>query len=183
MKKIFFTFCSSIIIWAACNTGTKNETSVSDSLTSSSTSTNSSEESKEETNKQVAMESIRAMINKNPEEALKNVDPNAVDYYDGSGPATRGLDSIKAGMKMWLANMEEYKGDNLEALADGNKVMVYGDWSGKFKGDFMGMKTAGKSFKVKDVDIFTFNDDGKITEHRSVQSMAGMMASIGQDNK
>jgi hypothetical protein len=34
----------------------------------------------------------------------------------------------------------------------------------------MGMKPTGKSFKVKDVDLFTFNDEGMITEHRSVQS-------------
>ena len=40
----------------------------------------------------------------------------------------------------------------------------------KETGEFMGMKPTGKSFKLKDVDLFTFNDAGKITEHRSVQS-------------
>jgi len=47
-------------------------------------------------------------------------------------------------------------------------VFVYADWSGSFKGDFMGLKTPGKSFKFKDVDIFKFDDEGKITEHRAV---------------
>ncbi len=41
------------------------------------------------------------------------------------------------------------------------------------------MKATGKSFKAKDVDIFTFNDAGKITEHRSVQSMATLMQQLG----
>jgi predicted ester cyclase len=81
-------------------------------------------------------------------------------------------------MKMWIANTTDYQGEDLEAVADGNKVHIYGDWSGAFKNDFMGMKVAGKKFKVKDVDIFTFNDEGKITEHSSVQSIAGMMASL-----
>lgn len=181
MRKLFISFCSSVVLLSACNSGTKNESTGSD--TTKATSAINSEESKEERNKQTAMESIKAVMNNNADEALKNATPDAVDYYDGSGPPTKGLDSIKAGMKMWLNNMQDYKGDNLEAVADGNKVMVYGDWSGTFKGDFMGMKTAGKKFKIKDVDIFTFNDEGKITEHRSVQSMAGMMASMGQGKK
>jgi predicted ester cyclase len=185
MRKLFITFCSSLLLATACNTGTKNETAGTDSAMGSMTSNagESKEESKEERNKQVAMESIKAVMNSNADEALKNATPNSIDYYDGSGPPMKGLDSIKAGMKSWLNNMQDYKGENLEAVADGNKVMVYGDWSGTFKGDFMGMKSAGKKFKVKDVDIFAFNDDGKITEHRSVQSMAGMIASFQKGNK
>lgn len=175
MRKVFITFCSLVLLLGACNTGTKNETTGSDSTAPAMAT--SSEESKEERNKEVAMASVKAVINNNPDEALKNATMDAVEIGDGSGPVTKGIDSIKAGMKMWLSNMQDYKGENLEAVADGNKVMVYGDWSGTFKGDFMGMKVAGKKFKGKDVDIFTFNDDGKITEHRSVQSMAGLMAS------
>ncbi len=126
------------------------------------------------------METVRAVMNKNIEEAVKNIDPNAVDYFDGSAPPIKGIDSIRAGMNMWMNNVEDYKGENLEAVADGNKVFIYGDWSGKFKGDFMGMKVGGKKFKAKDVDIFTFNDEGKMTEHRSVQSMAGLMSSTSK---
>jgi hypothetical protein len=47
----------------------------------------------------------------------------------------------------------------------------------------MGMKPTGKSFKVKDVDLFTFNDEGKITEHRSVQSGKTMMDMVGAKMK
>jgi predicted ester cyclase len=181
MRKVLTSFCSSMVLLVACNTGTKTETAGSD--TTATTTATMSGESKEERNKEVAMESVKAVINKNADEALKNADPNSVDYYDGSGPPTKGLDSIKAGMKTWLASMQDYKGENLQAVADGNTVMVYGDWSGTFKSDFMGMKTAGKKFKGKDVDIFTFNDDGKITEHRSVQSMAGMLAQQSSASK
>ncbi|GEO12119.1 hypothetical protein SAE01_46150 [Segetibacter aerophilus] len=168
-----------MILLTACNTGTKNGAPDSDSAANVSTPGTSSDEGKEERNKQVAMDATKAVINNNPDEAFKNMASDAIDYNDGSGPATKGLDSIRAGMKMWMSNVQDYKGDNLEALADGNKVMIYGDWSGKFKGDFMGMKTAGKSFKVKDVDIFTFNDEGKIKEHRSVQSMSTLFAPAG----
>jgi predicted ester cyclase len=57
--------------------------------------------------------------------------------------------------------------------------MVYGEWSGTWKGDLMGMKATGKTFKINDVDIFKFNDAGKMIEHRSVQSGATLGAQIG----
>jgi hypothetical protein len=43
----------------------------------------------------------------------------------------------------------------------------------------MGMKATGKSFKVNDVDIFKFNDAGKMIEHRNVQSNATVAAQVG----
>lgn len=57
--------------------------------------------------------------------------------------------------------------------------MVYGTWSGTWKGDLMGMKATVKSFKVKDVDIFKFNDAGKVIEHRDVQSMNELSRQLG----
>jgi predicted ester cyclase len=43
----------------------------------------------------------------------------------------------------------------------------------------MGMKATGKAFKIKDVDIFKFNDAGKIIEHRAVQSNETMARQLG----
>jgi predicted ester cyclase len=43
----------------------------------------------------------------------------------------------------------------------------------------MGMKTAGKKVRINDVDIFKFNSEGKITEHRNVQSSAEMIKQLG----
>lgn len=86
------------------------------------------------------------------------------------------IDSIKASLGGWMAAIPDYKGSDFMAVADGDYVMVYGTWTGTWKNDFMGMKATGKTFKVNDVDIFKFNDAGKMVEHRSVQSnaVAGM---------
>ena len=43
----------------------------------------------------------------------------------------------------------------------------------------MGMKATGKSFKYWDGDLFTFNSDGKITEHRGIQSSMVPMMQVG----
>ena len=80
---------------------------------------------------------------------------------------------------MWRGAMSEYKGGNMWAIADGDQVAVFADWSGTFKTDFMGMPTTGKSFKMKDCDIFKFNSEGKIIEHRNVQSAGTMLSQMG----
>ncbi len=69
---------------------------------------------------------------------------------------------------MWRFAVKEYKSSNELAVADSNFVFVYADWNGSFKTDFMGMKTAGKPFHLKDVDIFKFDSEGKVMEHRAV---------------
>lgn len=177
MKKVHLLAFAACLFFAACNDGA---TTTGDSPNDSTgNSTKMTQEDKEERNKNVVLESMAAMNNHNPDDVLKNVTADGVDYGDGSMPAVKGIDSVKAGMKGFLAAFPDYKGDNLEAVADGDKVMVYGDWSGTFKNDFMGMKATGKSFKVKDVDIFTLNDEGKITSHRNVLPWSAIMEQVG----
>ncbi len=66
----------------------------------------------------------------------------------------------------------DYKGTNFLAVADGDVVMVYAEWTGTWKNDFKGMKATGKSFKMYEVDIFKLSNQGKVIEHREIQSIA-----------
>jgi predicted ester cyclase len=43
----------------------------------------------------------------------------------------------------------------------------------------MGMAPTGKQFKVNGVDIFRFNDDGKVVAHWGVFDTFGMLAQLG----
>jgi predicted ester cyclase len=125
-------------------------------------------ETKEEQNKQIALTCIRAWSNGNIDEIVKHLAKNTADLGDESTPPVRGIDSVKYFMQLWNSSVKDYKSNNELAVADSDYVFVYAGWSGTFKNDFMGMKTTGKSFKFKDVDIFKFNDESKITEHRAV---------------
>lgn len=58
-------------------------------------------------------------------------------------------------------------------------VAVFADYSGTFKNPFRYETNPGKSFKYRDVDLLTFNDADRITEHRSVQSGKTMMDMVG----
>lgn len=174
MKKVFLLLAVTAVIFTACQTSTTN-TEADEGAKSDTAMV----ENKEERNKKVVMASMDAMMNKNVDEALKDVAPDVVDYNDGSMPATKGKDSIMKMLKSWVNAFPDNKGDDIKYVADGDWVMVWGEWSGTFKNDFMGMKATNKSYKCKDVDIFKLNDAGQIIEHHNVQSPNTMMGQVG----
>jgi predicted ester cyclase len=137
------------------------------------------QEQKEERNKEAALESVRGFNNKDVDAIMKYADSGMVDYGDGSMAPLKNIDTARYWLQQWLHAVPDIKGEYLLAVADGDYVMVYGEWSGTWKNDLMGMKATGKSFKVNDVDIFKFNDAGKMIEHRNVQSNATVAAQVG----
>ena len=178
MKKVHLLAFATCLCFAACNNGSDSVASSSDKDTTAA-SPKMTKEDKDERNKKVVMESMDAMNAHNPDNVLKNVTADGVDYGDGTMPPVKSIDSVKAGMNAFLAAFPDYKGSDLKAVSDGDQVMVYGEWTGTFKNDFMGMKATNKSFKVHDVDIFTVNDDGKITSHRNVTPWSAIMMQVG----
>jgi predicted ester cyclase len=179
MKKSIFTLLLPVLYLVACSSNEPKKEEAP-AATTASASAADMKEAKEEKNKQVAMASVNAMSAGNVDGVLKDAAADIVDFGDGSGPSMKGVDTAKKMISQWLSSVENYKGDDLMALADGDHVAVFGTWSGRFKSDFMGMKTKGKSFKVRDVDIFTFNSDGKITEHRNVQSYETLLGQLSK---
>lgn len=164
MKKLLLMGAILLLSLAGCN---ENRTTTNANKTDLA-ATEDSKESKEKRNKQIALQCISAWSSGNIDEIVKHLDPNTADLGDESTPPARGIDSVKYFMQTWNSSVKDYKADHELAVADDDYVFVYAGWSGTFKNDFMGMKTSGKSFKFKDVDIFKFNDESKITEHRAV---------------
>jgi predicted ester cyclase len=163
----------------ACEQKPDNLSSHPTGSDSSAVTAASSSEDKEERNKEIALANVKAVSSGNVDSGFAHVTNDAVDYGDGSGPALKGKDSTIAMVKTFLAAFPDYKGEDFEAVADGDKVWIYGQWGGTFKKDFMGMKATNKSFKVRDVDIFTFNDNGEIVSHRSVVPWTYIMSQVG----
>jgi predicted ester cyclase len=184
MKKLFLMLITSVVLMTACNDDKKTESDekMGDAKMSDAKTTSSAED-KEEQNKKTALASVEAISSHNADQVLKDAAADVTDYGDGSMAATKGIDSIKAGITHWFAAFPDVKGENLKAVADGDWVMVWGDWSGTWKGDFMGQKATGKSYKIKDVDIFKFNDEGKVTEHHNIQSWMPVAQQIGMKMK
>ena len=174
MKKVFLLLAVATVILAGCESNA-NKTEGTENKMSDSTSA----ESKTERNKKIIMASFDAMASHNVADMLKDCTADCVDYGDGSMPSVKGKDSIMKMLSQWMNAFPDNKGDNLKYVADGDWVMVWGEWSGTFKNDFMGMKATNKSYKMKDVDIFKLNDAGQVVEHHNVQSPNTMMMQIG----
>ena len=136
-----------------------------------------------EKNKQTALASVEGINNHSVDQTFKDAATDIIDYGNGDTHPIKGLDSAKINLQSFLTSFPDIKGENLMAIAEGNHVAVFGEWSGTFKKEMMGMKPTGKAFKMKDVDLFTFNDQGKITEHHSVQSGEYIMMQIGTGNE
>jgi len=64
-------------------------------------------------------------------------------------------------------------------IGDDDRIMLHISTTGTHTGAFMGMAPTGKTFKVNGVDIFRFNDEGKIAAHWGVFDTFGMMAQLG----
>jgi predicted ester cyclase len=137
-------------------------------------------DNKAERNRKTIMESMDAFNAHNAEGVLKNCAPNFMEYMDGSIPPQK-LDSAKIGLAGYLNAFPDVKGENMTYISDGDKVVVVTDWTQTFKNDMMGMKATGKTVKYRDVDIFTFDNDGKVMSHRSIYPMGAILAMAGAD--
>jgi predicted ester cyclase len=179
MKKTIVLLAVATALITACGTDANKTEGTAEGKMSDTTATTTTAEDKEERNKKVIMASFDAMASRNVNEMLKDCAPDCVDYGDGSMPPVKGKDSISNMINQWMNAFPDSKGENLKYVADGDWVMVWGDWSGTFKKDFMGMKATNKSYKMKDVDIFKLNDAGQVVEHHNVQSPNTMFAQLG----
>lgn len=180
MRKIIFLFAVTGFFFISCNnSGNSDENKKDSSMSSSNSSSGNDKEAKDEKNKQTALALLHAVISHDVDAIFKDCAPDFVEYGDGSSPPIKNLDTAKTFVRQYFNAFPDFKGEDLNAVADGDWVMVSGNWSGTFKNDMMGMKPTNKAFHFPDVDILKFNDAGKVTEHHSVQSNITMMTQLG----
>jgi hypothetical protein len=133
-------------------------------------------------NEQTAMLSIQAFNSHNVNEILKNWDSLATDDGDGTWHPIVGIDSIKYIYSLVLKGIPNISVDSLRTLTDnGEHVIVTGQWSGTFKND--SLKAADTKISFWNGDFFTFNENGKIIRHKSIQSNLAKLAQLGLLNK
>ncbi|MCY7421978.1 MAG: ester cyclase [Chitinophagaceae bacterium] len=175
MKPLLFFFAIASTLMA-CNNNSSNSSATNDTLNVKSTN---SKEAKEERNKQIVKAGTEAFSQHDVEAVAKDFARDVLDYGDGSRPPVRGVDSFKYNTSQFFKAFPDMKGENLHYVADGDWVVVWGDWCATWKGVFAGQKATGKSFKVREADVFKFNNAGRISEHRGIQSGYEIACQIG----
>ncbi len=130
-------------------------------------------------NKQTALNAVIAVSKRDIDGMLKDCTDGYTDFGDGSATPLTNRDSLKAAFKEFFMACPDFTGKNLVAVADSSIVIVTGEWSGTFKRAYGPFKPSDKSFKIPEADIYTFDDNGKIISHRSIQSEATTMYQLG----
>ena len=182
MKKLlFYLLATTAITYCACNnnnTGANNHDSTN-TMNASSNTGNDNDETKEKRNKQIVLSFFDDFNKKDLNAAFQYCAPDFTDYGDHTIPKPMPLDSSKSMLSSWMTAFPDFALQDPRAVADGDTVMVWSTDTGTWKGDLMGQKPTGKSFKVQDVDNFIYNSDGKIIVHHNIQPFSSIAKQIG----
>jgi steroid delta-isomerase-like uncharacterized protein len=96
---------------------------------------------------------------------------------------TQGLEPTKEGVKkfflMQLAAFPDIHMAAEDVYGSGSKVVARVRYTGTNKGDFMGMPASGKRADVQLIDMFLFDDSGRVCEHWGVIDLMAMMQQLG----
>jgi ketosteroid isomerase-like protein len=115
---------------------------------------------KDQRNKAIALQCIRAYGAKDIEFILSHNAENVVNIYEGQAPI-HGIDSCRIILQEAFSTMKEYKPSHQRAVADSNYVFVY------LYVHISSVKST-ETYDAKMVEIFKFNDEGKIILHNGV---------------
>lgn len=138
------------------------------------------QESKQERNKRIVLARMHGFETGNVDSVIRaeNTVVDFIDRREGSVPK-KGIQNARAGLLQLMRAFPDYKGTNFMAVAEGDDVLVYGEWSGTWKNDFLGQKATGKSFKTNDVAILKLNSEGKVLEHHGIQPFVTIAKQVG----
>jgi steroid delta-isomerase-like uncharacterized protein len=96
---------------------------------------------------------------------------------------TPGLEPTKEGVKtffrMQLAAFPDLHMAVEDIFASGDKVVARVKYRGTNKGDFMAMPASGKRADVQLIDIFLFDNSGRVRDHWGVIDVMAMMQQLG----
>jgi hypothetical protein len=152
IKQILLTGAMSIVL-IACNNELKQK-SVADSTPKMT------QYQKDQRNKDITLKCISAYAAKDSDYILAQNADNVVNIYEGR-PPIHGIDSARIILREAFKMIKDYKPSNQVVLADSNYVFVfqYIDISNNKNDD---------TWNAKQVEIFKFNDEGKIILHNGV---------------
>jgi steroid delta-isomerase-like uncharacterized protein len=104
------------------------------------------------------------------------ISPEYVNH-DMPAPAP-GREGFKQVMAMFFTAFPDMKVTIEDVIAEGDKVVSRGVFTGTHQGDFQGIPATQKSVRVKYIDIWRF-EDGKAVENWVQIDTMGMMQQLG----
>ena len=131
----------------------------------------------------MSTEQNKALVSRLLSNTFKNLsiadeilDPNYVNY-DFPAPAP-GIEGWKMVNQMFISAFGDLQVVIEDEIAEGNKVVSRGYFTGTHKDTFMGIPATGKHFTIKYIDIWTVVD-GKLKENWVQMDMLGLLQQLG----
>jgi steroid delta-isomerase-like uncharacterized protein len=100
------------------------------------------------------------------------------DYIQHNPLVGQGSKGFKDFFEAWFQASPDFKFELKQIVSEGDKVWVYGTYSGTHKGDWLGIPATGKAYKFDAVDIFRV-EDGKLAEHWDVLDIYTLFKQLG----
>ena len=98
------------------------------------------------------------------------------------GPEWKGIDGIKAEVKQHRSSFPDWNERVDDIIAEGDKVVIRFTSTGTQRGDFEGIKAAGRKVTIQEVAIFRLAG-GKIVEQWGIPDVHGLMEQLSSDKK
>jgi predicted ester cyclase len=104
--------------------------------------------------------------------------PDFVEHEELPPGIPAGSEGVKQMSTMFRSAFPDFKATIDDMIAEGDKVVVRGTWSGTHKGEFMGIAPTGKRVSFGVIDIVRIAG-GKFVEHWGQMDNMGLMQQLG----
>jgi steroid delta-isomerase-like uncharacterized protein len=103
------------------------------------------------------------------------------DYIQHNPLVQQGSIGFKNFFEAWFKASPDFRFELKQIVSEGDKVWVYGTYSGTHMGDWLGIPAIGKAYSFDAVDIFRVQD-GKLAEHWDVLDVYNLFKQLGTIN-
>jgi len=104
--------------------------------------------------------------------------PDFVEHEELPPGIPAGSEGVKQLSTMFRSAFPDFKATIDDMIAEGDKVVVRGTWSGTHKGEFMGIAPTGKRVSFGVIDMVRIAG-GKFVEHWGQMDNMGLMQQLG----
>jgi len=100
------------------------------------------------------------------------------DFVEHNPNLPQGFEGRKKFVSAVLAGFSDYRGEIVEILAEGDKVVARIQWSGTQDGPFLGLPPSGNKVRFSTADFFRIAN-GKLVEHWDVVDSLPRAVALG----
>lgn len=132
-----------------------------------------------ESNKKT-MQRFLQFINSGDKAIANEIISEDVVFYAPTSPEPmHGLKGYMDVLKMMRGAMPDVKWKIEEVIAEGNRVFIRFNMSGTQTEPFMGMPATNRKISVTAMNIYEFNNDGKIIREHGLPDLFTMLGQLG----